>query len=123
MVILSFFLMLPYRFVGVHFATGMIASILTSVVALVFLVGEKLDMASAEQSPAMILAMVALCLSLISCALPMIAYLNFVSTFLGIEVIRSIIIVPEKVDHWGEQLLQADKGRHVELATGASTFN
>ena len=110
--IVSFFMMLPLRFVPAVFALGSSLSIVTTVIAFYSVLTAKsndLEFLQAGQ-----LLLLSLIVPLECAAFPFLAYVYFVFAYLIVDVVRSIIVVPDKVDQLTSKMTKA-----VESLNGA----
>lgn len=95
--ILSFILTLPIRFVPATFAVLSVSSIITTLIAFLWAFSLKpngIDLNGTR------ITIVQSGMALITCAAyPLLAYLYFVFIYLIVDIIRSILLVPDKLDH------------------------
>jgi hypothetical protein len=97
--IVSFFLMLPIRFVPGIFALGSVVSVLGTAVAFYLLLGKGATYLFRFPMPdSQFVALISCYAALISAAFPLLMYLYFVFTYLIVDVVRSILTLPDKVD-------------------------
>ena len=110
--ILTFFMMLPLRFVAAVFALGSIVSTLGSIVAFLLLLFAKSKDLNEIVSAGGIAA--GSMVSLLACAaFPFGMYVYFVFAYLIIDVIRSILVLPDKIDQLSRTSL-VSQNRAVE---------
>jgi hypothetical protein len=105
--ILTFFMMLPLRFVSTVFALGTAASIIGTGIAFRQLMDAK--PASTELEQALVLAGSSSSTLLASAAFPLAMYVYFVFAYLIIDVIRSILVMPGRMD----ELISKTGGRQA----------
>ena len=95
--ILTFFMMLPLRFVAAVFALGSVISTIGSIVALVMLLFGKTK-SEDDMISSLGIAAGSTASLLVSTAFPFGMYVYFVFAYLIIDVVRSILIIPDKLD-------------------------
>ena len=110
--ILTFFMMLPLRFVAAVFAFGSVISTIGSIAALVMLLFANTksedDIAGAGGIAAGSMASLLVC-----AAFPFGMYVYFVFAYLIVDVVRSILVIPDKLDQLSRTSL-SNSDRAVE---------
>ena len=110
--ILTFFMMLPLRFVAAVFALGSVVSTIGSIASLVMLLfantKSENDIASSGAVAAGSMASLLIC-----AAFPFGMFVYFVFAYLIIDVVRSILVIPDKLDQLSRTSLN-NQNRPVE---------
>jgi hypothetical protein len=97
--ILSLFLMLPARFVPAIFAMGSVASVIGTLTAFYLFLGKSPTFAWRLPMPdSQIVALVSCYAALVAAAFPFLMYLSFVFAYLVVDFVRSVLILPDRVD-------------------------
>ncbi len=110
--ILTFVMMLPLRFVAAVFALGSVVSTIGSIVALVMLLFANTKSEDDIVGSAGIAAG-SMASQLICAAFPFGMYVYFVFAYLIIDVVRSILVIPDKLDQLSRSSLSS-QNRAVE---------
>ncbi len=117
--IVSFFMMVPLRLVPTIFGIGSFFSSIGMTVAIGFLLMSRVPstpdpLASVDAFQTSLSIFGKSGLSALACAaFPIVAYLYFVFAYLGIDLIRSILVVPDKLDALTQSSAQIRDGTNA----------
>jgi len=103
--ILSFFMMLPLRFVPAVFALGSTLSILGTITAFYWILSAGSDPFDVIKGG--YIAAASGLATLACAAFPFVAYVYFVFAYLIVDVIRSILVVPDKLDQLAIKIMSS----------------
>ena len=111
--IFSFFVMLPLRFVPTVFGVGSAVSIIGTVVALVLLLATTESDWTGPIPYAMVLAIYSTSIAMQCAAFPITMYVYFVIAYLLVDVISSILVMPDKLDLMALKIApNSDESKH-----------
>jgi len=119
--IVSFFMMLPLRFVPTIFGLGTALSLIGTILAL-WLVATASSQGS-ELSTSYNLAYSSGYSTLCCAAVPLIAYVYFLFAYLLVDLIHSILILPDKIQKLAQRSAAHDDGSSTSNASTEATSN